>query len=201
MRADEKFGQAKTKAKRPTHFPARSRTEADGRDFNPAATMGAKAGHRSRCLNRANVSPLIHSHSISTGGTVNRPYTRVSRGKQTASHQQGRNVSSQSFVPLSTRISAPGRSNPPGTGNRVNAYVSYRKQTIEHTLTRNVPVHRYSLNVFVLGDEFARLLHANAAAPKAAALRLIPSGPEVDQGLSFCQISRNWAMVAGLWPA
>jgi len=51
----------------------------------------ASARYLSSCSTRAMYSPFLHTIHATGGGTVNRPYTHVSRRKQTTGHVQGRN--------------------------------------------------------------------------------------------------------------
>jgi len=108
------------------------------------------------------------THHVPEGGTLNRPRTHVTHRKQTTEHMQGRNFPVHFLFLFSPRFSRVVRTVPlggphtlrvlgwlsgfpetlcdlrrlPGTVNRVETYLSQRKQTPAHGSTRNVPAHR-----------------------------------------------------------
>ena len=96
---------------------------------------------RDACPTRAKCSPFIRSHCAARGGTVNRPSTHVTRRKQTAGHDQGRNFPVHFLFLFSARFLTVIRAFLPGTVYRVETHLSHRKQTSGHTSTRNVPAH------------------------------------------------------------
>jgi hypothetical protein len=145
-----------------------------GRGLGPDIRTGATALYLSRCLTRAKSSGSLTRHRpLSTnhrrkGGTVNRPCTHVTHTKQTTGSMQGRNVpmhllnaklsiergslpvasttkTVSALSPQATRHSA----NLPGTVNRIETHVTYRKQTLGYCSTRNLASSSMRAGLFI----------------------------------------------------